>query len=66
MALLQATEGEHLAVVVQPKYLPSQTLNRNYDLSCDKCVQPITVIFDADGKESHLKELLIRDVKHLA
>ena len=34
-------------------------------LSRDKCVQPISVIFDADGKESHLKELFLRDVKRL-
>ena len=35
-------------------------------LSCDECVQPIPVIFDADGKKSHLKELFIRDVERLA
>ena len=32
VAILQATEGEHLAVVVQPKYLPSQTLTGTEEL----------------------------------
>ena len=35
-------------------------------LGCDKCVQGIPVLPEADGKESHLKELFIRDVKRLA
>ena len=35
-------------------------------LSCDECVQAIPVLSDADGNESHLKELFLRDVKRLA